>query len=209
MLDAEGRSKLLNFINTVMGHATRDGGRWFFSFGTLLYFIRDLKLGKELEGDFDISVMDKDVNLDEFVANMESYSFKLNSRIIDDKTKKPYQMVFESTFAELKGVEIDIFIWKRVGNLYWHTYDYRMERPSNGIPSRYVFKATPTEPLRGDPVQYIWEEMAMPVNFPRSYGTLLDIWYPGWFIPDRGFGQSRSVREVTVKTCKKLDKALA
>jgi len=117
-------------------------------------------------------------------------------------------LVFESERLDLKGVGVDIFFWIKSGNNYWHTYDRKLEFPKNGIPSEYYFKATPALAFKGEPYRYVWEEIAVPINVPRLYGTLLDIWYPGWFIPDRNFGQSRAVKEVKVKSCKNLKEKL-
>ena len=164
-------------------------------------------MGIPLWGDLDISIVDADMDTEKFKEDMSQFGFPLKRKIVDSRNGKPFQMVFGH--HEIKDApEIDVFFWRKIGQHYVHAYDYYMERPKGGIPSKYVFKGTPVSAMKGNPVKYTWEEIAPEVNFPMLYGTLLDIWYPGWIIPDRNFGQSRAAKEWKLKNCSNLEEKL-
>lgn len=195
---------ILGSLKVVLDSDPDEDGRWFFSFGTMLYFFRDKNMGIPLWGDIDVSVLDVKIDADQFAQNMREFGFKLKTKIVDSRNGSPFQMVFGHEYH--KGYpDIDIFFWRKGKQCYYHSYDYYMEKPKGGVPSKYVFKGTPTWALKGKPVKYIWLEIAAEMNFPPLYGTLLDIWYPEWFIPDKNFGQSKAVKEVKVKNCQDLE----
>jgi hypothetical protein len=184
-----------------------ENAKWFFSFGTLLYFIRDMNMGKEYWGDIDVSVLDAKTEAGEFERRMKEFGFRLKHKAVDSEDGRPYQMAFNDEFRP--GLpDVDVFFWRKGVKNYYHAYDYHMDRPKSGVLSRYVFKGTPVAALKGEPYKYVWLDIAPDMNFPHLYGTLLDIWYPGWFIPDRNFGQSNCVQKVEVKNCKGLKEKL-
>jgi len=180
------------------------GEKWFMSFGALLYFIRDRNMGVKFEQDLDITVLGN-ISMKRLVQAMDEWGFRPKSKIVDDHTKRPFQIVFAS---ETMPCFIDVFLWKKSGDYWWHTYDYYGEHPKNGIPSKYIFKGTPEWAMKGEVYKYNWEEITGDMNFPCLYGSLLDIWYPGWFVVDKNFGQSHAAKTVKVKTCKKLEEYL-
>jgi len=209
-MNSEQLARIINSLEPVLTYNYMDNPlRWFYSFGTLLYLIRDKNWGKDFNTDFDVSILDgEEIDADYFISNMESFGFGLKKKIINNHNKKPLQLVFESNHVDLKGVGVDIFFWIKGGNYYWHTFDRKLEFPKNGIPTEYFFKATPALAFKGEPYKHVWEEIAVPVNIPRQYGTLLDIWYPGWLIPDKNFGYSKCVKEVKLDNCNKLKEKL-
>jgi len=177
------------------------GSKWFVSFGALLYFIRDKKMGLPFEQDIDISIVGP-CNTKQLIQFMDEWSYKPKNMTVNDITKQPMHIVFTSDSIPFA---IDVFVWINHNGYWWHTYDYYGENKK--IPSKYVFKGTPEWAMKGEEWKYIWEEIAGDMRFPFLYGSLLDIWYPGWFVPDRNFGQSKG-KQVTVKTCKDLEKEL-
>jgi len=194
-------ARALNIIHTIFNHLQV---KWFISFGSLLYFIRDRNMGVNFEQDFDVSVLGE-CDYNRVIEFMGQWSFEVKRRILDDQTKEPLQLVFKSKSIHFV---IDVYFWRKYNGYWWHTYDYYGEHPKNGKPSKYVFKGTPKDAMSGEPWKYNWEEITGDINFPKNYGTLLDIWYPGWFVPDANFGQSKAEKKITVKNCKHLDKEL-
>ena len=204
-MDSEETGQIVNRIYNIFTHTNEPENptRWFISFGAMLYFLRgDKRMGKPFDGDFDISLLDR-IPEPTLINNMESFGFTLEKKIINDITGEPFQMVFKGVDHLVKDIRLDVFFWIRVGSYYWHTYDYHMEFKNR--PREYVFKGTPATAFDGEFWEYTWEDIAPPLKFPCLYGTLLDIWYPGWFLPDPKFGQSKAAKIVKLKTCKNLE----
>jgi hypothetical protein len=177
--------------------------KWFISFGTLLHFIRDMNMGKELCGDFDISVMGEGFNFERCIDNAKHFSFHEKHRISDDKGVPLFSSLRNNNYK----TTIDVFRWVQVGDMMYHTYDERLENPPGGIPSTYLFKGTPAHLFDGDLYRYVWDGRCQKLNFPKQYGALLDAWYPGWIIPDRNFGTSKCVQEIHCKKYSDLKEA--
>jgi len=195
MPEAQTIMNLSNCLNYKPG--SEGPCRWFLSYGAVLWYIRDRNMGKPFKQDFDISIFDGDDfrHIEKFLAE---FSFHKKSQFLNDKNGKPFKMVFGGG-----AFDIDIFLQFKMNGYYWHTYDYYGE--FKDIPRKgYVFKGIPCELFDADPYKYEWDERIPPVNFPPNYGHLLDIWYPGWFIPDARFGQSKAVKVVKTKNCKNL-----
>jgi len=170
--------------------------KWFISFGSLLYIIRDKKLGLEFTQDIDISIIGPH-ELDKILNALGEDGFTKCRHIINDKTG-------ETLYVDLKsphGMNVDLFVWIKKGGFYFHTYDYMNEKPESGIPEKYHFKGTPAEYFEGEPYKYSWFEEISPLKIPRLYGTLLDYWYPNWYIPDSEFGVSRCQVLLEPSTC--------
>lgn len=193
--------RFLNFSNTVLNRLC-SGHKWFIAFGALLYFIRDKNLGKKFNTDMDVAILGQ-IPVDDVMKAFSQYKFKLVNKVVDDRTGLPFQMTFEYT-NEGKKFALDLFFWVKAHGYWWHTYDYHMEEKK--IPREYVFKGTDKRAFEGDIIKMKWAEIAPPVNFPKLYGTLLDIWYPDWLIPRKG--QSQWDKMVRVKNCKNLKENL-
>ena len=170
--------------------------KWFFSFGTLLYLIRDF--GKEYATDIDVSIID-DYDAQKIDYSLLQNGFVETQRIVDSVTNEPLFI----SYVTPRDNHVDLFFWKKVNNFYWHTYDYGMSRPRNGIPKNYTFKGTPAFMFDGDPIKFKWFDLISDVKIPALYGTLLDFWYPNWVKPDPEFGQSNSYI-VTTENCSNL-----
>ena len=196
----EQLAQALNLIHNVFNNLKV---KWFISFGALLYFIRDKNMGVPFEQDLDVSVLGK-CDHKRLIHFMEQWGYEVCGRTVNDQNKEPFQLVFKSQSIRFS---IDVFFWKKYNDYWWHTYDYYGEHPKKGVPKKYVFKGTPAWAMKGDVWQYNWEEIAGNLSFPNLYGSLLDIWYPGWYVPDKNFGQSRG-KIVKTKNCKHLDKEL-
>lgn len=198
----------MNFANMI-GHITRcldqrigsEGPhRWFISYGALLWFIRDKNMKKKFRQDFDISIFE-DSDLTMIERFFREFGIEKKSEFKNDQTGEPLKMVFESY------KDIDIFMQIKANGYYWHTYDYYgefRETPKKG----YVFKGVPCRLMDGDTWKYSLDDRVPEVHLPQKYGSILDVWYPGWFIPDSRFGQSRAVKTVTLRNCKKLKERL-
>lgn len=201
MLNQENM-RFLNFLNGALGD--KKGMKWFFSYGTLLYFIRDFRLGKPFETDYDICLINADVQA--VMYSMESVGFRLEKKIINDVTKEPLQLVYRHKTMPDKFA--DLFFMVETDNHLWHNVDVDMEMPKDGIPKKYVFKGVEKEAFSGEVLKYKWEENIAKVPFPAKYGTLLDLFYPGWFIPDKNFGQSKCQKTIELPHCVQLKERL-
>lgn len=191
---------LLDVYNIVNFHWKNDPPRWFVSFGSLLWYIRDRNQNKKLEGDLDISLFST-VDAKHFTQMAEEFRFKPLGMVVNDVTNRPLQMSFKHVDTKRT---LDLYFWYKGRKYYWHTYDYYGEKKK--IPGKYVFKGTPISMMEGDLYQYLIYDRIAPFNFPQKYGTLLDTWYPGWYVPDAKFGQSIAVKQVTLKSCRELEK---
>lgn len=172
---------------------------WFVAFGALLWFIRDKNMGKPFKTDLDIAIIGGEP--DRMVERMKMY-LPLKRVIINNVSKQPFQAVFGGWCS------VDVFFMFEENGLIWHTYDYKMEFPKNGIPSSYTFKGVSKSAFAGPIQKYLWNELIPPFNFPCKYGTLLDRWYENWFIPDSNFGQSHADKIITLPDCKHLEDRL-
>lgn len=201
MIRPDKEATLFQNVETLLNHPYENERpcRWFISFGTLLYFIRDKKLGRPFKQDIDISLFG-DAPIKSIVSYFSQYSMKPVTHMINDVTKEPLHVVFKAHHS------IDIFVWVKANGYYWHTYDPDMTKDK--IPKKYVWKGTPCELMDGEVWKYHWDERVGALNFPHLYGSLLDYWYPGWLVPDARFGQSKCEKIVTLKTCKNLKEKL-
>jgi len=200
MID-EPHMRLLNFLLGALGGVSKL--KWFLSYGTLLYYIRDFRMEKPYEWDYDVCLFNADAEA--VMLSMESSGFHLHKKIVNDVTGEPFQLVYKHNRMEKYA---DLFFMFDVGGYTWHTYDFDMEMPEDGIPKNYRFKGVPSEYFEGEVFKYMWFDNIPKLPFPCKYGTLLDTWYPGWFIPDSNFGQSRCQRIVETKSCVKLTERL-
>jgi hypothetical protein len=176
--------------------------KWFLSFGTLLYAIRDKRLGETFSEDIDISIVGPH-NFDQVNSAMVNGGFIKKKSIINDETGQ----TLYAEYISPNVIHVDLFFWINENNHWWHTYDYLNEKTD--IPSHYHFKAVPEWMFHGEPYKYEWVFEDTFVNIPRLYGTLLDLWYPNWFIPDKEFGVSKASITCEPLTCKNLGVDLA
>lgn len=177
--------------------------KWFISFGSLLYVLRDKKLGIEFNQDIDISIIGRH-NYEYMRSRLLEDHWDLVKEIRNDVTNE----ILCADFRSPNGLSVDLFFWIEVNGYLWHTYDYMNEKPSNGIPTQYHFKPVPKWMMNGDPYPYRWFEEISPLKVPNKYGTLLDYWYPHWFIPDNEFGVSKCLKIVEPRTCENLEGVL-
>jgi len=193
--------RLLNHTQFAMDSSTKDGpNSWFVAFGALLYFIRDKRMGKPFATDLDICVPAEMVNVPVMIKAFEGCKFTLQKHItIDNGT------TLQATFRKPNGqVDVDVFLLHKCGGMRWHSGALNLERPGvDGSLEKYTFKGVP-ESLFREIVKYTWNARVEKMQFPAQYGSLLDAWYPGWFIPDAKFGQSRAQIVQTVKSMKEL-----
>ena len=190
---------LLDAYSVITYPQTSDAPKWFVSFGSLLWYIRDRNQGKRLEGDLDVSLFEP-VNARQLIGIANEFRFKLLGQIINDVTGAPFQIVLKHE----TGRVLDLYFWHETKKYYWHTYDFYNR--GKKIPSEYVFKATPKRDMDGDVWKYLVCDRIPEFHFPHKYGALLDIWYPGWYVPDSRFGQSHAAKTVEIKSCKKIGK---
>ena len=171
---------------------------WFVSFGSLLYIVRDMKHGEDLEQDIDISLFKRNA-YEEIRKELLDSGFLFQHHIKHDITGETLNAHFKSP----DGLPLDIFVWIEHDGQFWHTYDYYLEKPEDGIPSSYHFKSCPINLLDGT------HKIDFNINgdylrVPKNYGTLLDYWYPNWFVPDKNFGVSKAETIKTLKSCGEL-----
>jgi len=217
-MDHERFSRTLCALSDIFGSTIRPDGsnpKWFISFGSLLWFIRDRLLGREFEQDIDISMIYGAVDRNEIVGRFAEYGFTVDHELVDNHYHKPLQIVFKPTNPILANIHIDLWFWVIAGQYAWHSYD-PLGQGRTILPS-YTFKGTPKDLILAETISYPWEEIAPPMNFPTMYGSLLDTWYPpvkgpdgryvpntGWLFPNRQYGQSRCPVTKTVQSCKEM-----
>ena len=206
-MDDESLMRDLRSIRSNLDILNDDGMtylKWFASFGTLLYMIRDKNLGVEYTQDIDISII-APYNQEKIISRFEEDGFQIVTIIRNDLTDEILFVDFKSP----NGISLDLFFWIECNGHLWHTYDYWAERNSNGIPGKYHFKSLPNWMVSGDPYKYQWFNEELEIKIPKLYGTLLDYWYPHWFIPDNEFGQSRTNKIIELKNCLNLTEVLS
>lgn len=206
-MDNELELRFVNYVGSILGHQylPQNSHEWFISFGTLLYFLRDKPMGIKFKGDFDVSLIHGQIDHQRLITSFGEYGFVLKNKVVDDRTGIPFQLVFKS---EQYKTSVDVYFWVKANGYWWHTYDYQNLFPKKGVLPNYIFKGTNKHAFEGDYSRYTWDDRIPALNLPKKYGTLLDIWYPGWFIPDRNFGQSHAEKTVELKTCKHLKEYL-
>ena len=188
----------LRTIQNTLQTLTSDGmtyQKWFVSFGSLLYMIRDKNHGVEFVQDIDISIVGSH-NYEQIDRTLQDNGFQRVSRIKNDQDGS----VLFADYKSPNGLSLDLFFWIESPGYLWHTYDYMRE--GKEIPSFYHFKAVPKYMMEGKPYSYSWFDEISPLMVPKYYGTLLDYWYPNWFIPDADFGLSKAMYEVEIESCK-------
>jgi len=210
---------VVNIATQLRAVIDQTGQKCFLCFGSLLFFVRDKQF--RVDDDIDIGVIG---NHEPVIAAFSSM-FTPISKVIDDITKKPYQMTFKS---HLCSGSIDLYFWHKKEGYYWHTYNTMLEKIPAGIPSKYVFKGIPAACFDVSPeiiakyqedIRYgramntngTWshlipqcpeEGISMPLPF--NYGWCLDVWYPSWCVKMPNFGVSEAAKTFTVKSCKGL-----
>jgi len=192
---------LENVLNVLVTGDQRQ--KWFISFGSLLYVLRDKKLGVEFNQDVDISIIGKH-DYKGMKRSLESEHWQLVKEIRNDITGE----ILMADFCSPNGLSVDLFFWIEHNGHYWHTYDYQNEKNESGIPTQYHFKSLPKWMFSGEPFKYRWFEEISPLKIPNKYGTLLDYWYPNWYVPDNEFGVSKCQKTVEPRTCEFLEKVL-
>jgi hypothetical protein len=192
--------RLINHAQFAMESSVKDGpNSWFVAFGALLYFIRDKRMNKPFATDLDICVPGEMVDASAMVKAFEQCKFKVEKHItIDDG--KTLQVTFRKMHVP---TDVDVFILHKRNGMYWHSGALNLEQTKDGTLPQYTFKGIPCE-LIGETVKYKWNSRIEKVQFPAKYGSLLDTWYPGWYIPDSKFGQSRAPVVKVVKSMKEL-----
>jgi len=187
----------LTLLSAILGNRRDTNHKWFVSFGSLLYLIRDHKHGVPFNQDIDISYMGSDY--DEVRHELMREGIQPVHKIVSDVDGNTLNEGFK--FED--GMSLDIFTWLRKDDYLWHTYDFSMQHPENGIPSKYHFKNIPAWMLDNQPCRYefCYDEYTV---IPKLYGTLLDYWYPGWIVPDPEFGTSHAQNILNIGGCQEL-----
>lgn len=193
---------------------------WFYCFGTLLEFIRDRTI--TLKQDIDIGCIYGEADSNKIITTFENMGYKEEGILLEDVHKNPINVKF---FGGKEYPTIDVYFWIPIGEKIYHAYDYYKEMRK--IPSRYYLKGV-DKSLMMPRKETITAELATPnrsnvltekgawrydifgdnsgytVNCPFSYGALLDLWYPGWYIHDKNFGYSRAKYIKEIKSFKEL-----
>lgn len=205
-MEQEKLMRDLKVIDSVLSITSENGEgylKWFLSFGSLLYAIRDKDSGGEFTQDIDISILGS-ANFEKIKTRFEENGFQMVTHIRNDITGTVYFADFKSK----NGLSVDLFFWVEYNGHLWHTYDYMAERPKDGVPKKYHFKSLPKWMFSGDTYKYFWFQEISPLKIPNKYGTLLDYWYPHWYIPNNEFGVSVCEKIVEPKTCRNLEMEL-
>ena len=193
---------------------------WFYCFGKMQQFIMSQGKNFDLNYDIDIGVIQEKTDMTRLQNMWESNEFKLKSSVINDVTGDPLNMHFVPIEHDLKGCPaIDILSWVRKGNKLYHTYDVHRERQQ--IPKEYVFKGVPAKFIQPDiavvdeirkkdtslRADGTWEYSAFgehsanTFRLPFAYGSLMDIWYPGWLFPAQKNIESDTIDIIKVGSC--------
>jgi len=212
-------ARLVNTVDMAMNSGTCTGKKWFISFGTLLWFIRDMPKGKPLSSDIDISMMYGSVAMPDLVSTFESLNFKLRKAVLPvHDAKHPFQATFQPTSQLYPDIDIDIWFWIPFNGRYWHCGDFQNQVGSGvGLFREYTLKGIPQKWIDGKEDIFTVEtaaaslaEIAPPLNLPKYYGTLLDYWYPPtrpntcWFNKVHNYGMSKCLEKITIKSLKEV-----
>jgi hypothetical protein len=212
-------------IYNVLGEALRQDQndvRYFISFGTLLWYIRDMPMKIPLEQDIDISLVYGDLPREQVIQRFDDNGYGLSNELLDNYSRRPLHMSFspkKSKTADLYPVDVDIFFWVLGHDYAWHTYD--MFNRGQAILDEYTFKGIPRELFDAPTIKYPFVEIAPDLCFPSKYGSLLDEWYPpqtdaqgnliantGWNKRVKNYGQSKASAMKTIRSCKGMMEVL-
>ena len=193
---------------------------WFYCFGKLQAFITSRGQDFDMNYDIDIGVIQDKCDVERVQQVIGSEGYALKSVLINDVTGSPLNMHFIPTEVDMKDTpSIDVYVWVRKGKRLYHTYDTKKE--GHKIPKEYVFKGVPSRFLdpdkqiiedtrRKDPsmrADGTWEYglfgeySGYSFRLPYAYGSLLDVWYPGWLFPNQKNMESNTVDIIKTKSC--------
>jgi hypothetical protein len=207
-------SRLVNALHMVTENLRLKDSDWFLSFGTLLWFIRDLPRGLPLAGDFDISMGFGRISIENLRHAFEDFGYVLRKAIIPDNSPFPLQVTFRATSLLYPNIDIDIWFWVPYRDYYWHCGDFDNVAAlgTHTLPG-YTLKGIPSKWIDGKsnifetlPNEAILSDIAPPMNLPKYYGTLLDYWYPAmkpggcWFNKVHNYGQSKCEKQLSIKS---------
>lgn len=188
-------------------------------FGTLLHETRALtgehvfkipqeKFWGKVVDDIDLGVFYDNYHF-QYIKNFCSGAgWEIDHTIRPDTGGQPLYVSLKPTkdVESITGeVCLDVFAWYEFKDMYWHTFDTRMERPHKGIPDKYVFRGVP---------KWVFKDFVgidnvagsgMNAKIPLRYGTLFDWWYTDWIKP-RPQATSNALWEIQFKSFKDLAK---
>lgn len=198
--------RIFQYVCTVFNYMPT---KWWFCFGTMLTLIRDEGKFKKID-DVDVGVFYDDFE-PRYITNWcKSNGFVITKHIVDDITRKPLYYSIEpmEDIQKITGkFALDVFMWIKYKGFYWHTYDVKMEKPSNGIPRKYIFKGVPENAFS----DIIHIDSIAGTSFhgyvPLKYGTLLDLWYPNWIVKREECSHAKWV--MSMDSCKEIHKGTA
>jgi len=215
--------KINDIITRAMESVENNNGQriqWFYAFGTLLNYVRKRTLA--VDQDIDIGVIYGETEAHKIIKGITNAGFQQGNKIVNDITKEPLNVHF--THPETPSIDLFFFVEKN--NILYHTYDLKKEMRE--IPAEYHFKGVEKQLImpsketieksrkghpEGDQIltnKGVWKydiygnHSGNVFHCPFAYGTLLDIWYPGWIVEEKHYGQSRTDNVKTVKSCKDL-----
>jgi hypothetical protein len=220
-MDKESQKKLLvDKIRFIMDFLECP---WFYCFGKMQAIILSHGQEFDMNYDIDIGVIQDRTDMQKLIDMWTSTGYKLKACLINDITSDPLNMHFVPTEPDMEGTPtIDVFAWIRKGKKLYHTYDVKKE--GERIPSEYIFKGVPAKFLEPDKEDIdiirkkdetlredgTWEYSLFGqysgyvARLPYSYGSLLDVWYPGWLFPSRKNMESEAKDRIHCKSCKGL-----
>ena len=220
-MDKEGKQKyLIERVKFIMDMLETP---WFYCFGKVQEYILTRGMELDLAYDIDLGVIGGKVDIGVLKNAWESNGYKLKSEVINDVTGDPLNMHFVASEFDMKGTpSIDLYVWTKIGKRLYHTYDVNKE--GSKIPREYVFKGVPAKFLVPDreEVEFIhkrdetmtehgtWDYSMFgqysgySIRLPFAYGSLLDIWYPGWCFKRKGNFESTTPYIIKTRTCAKL-----
>jgi hypothetical protein len=219
--------RIQNSMDILTCEDTSKKVRWFYTFGTFLEFMATRTFS--LNYDIDLGVFYEDASEKQLVNLFQTYGYKLTGATRNDTDGKPFNLHFEPIEESIRDTPtLDVFFFYAYGQRRIYTYD--IDHEGKEIPTQYLFKVVPRrwlEPTEADlaftfkgcsPQQRrilnektgIWRydlfdpdgQYTFPVPF--RYGTLLDLWYPGWYARQNYKGQSKTLEVIKVKSCKEL-----
>ena len=218
-IDPQKRNELVGFIRNLSLSLDSSGQKWFICFGTLLFLLRDKIFN--MQQDIDIGIVGDPIKVCQVLNN----AYTVNDVVFDTETKHPLKTTY---MCERPRIMIDVFFWKKVGNMYYHIEPMENPIPKSGFLNSYKFKGIPAEcfdmpentieALKRD-VRYegavknngTWNRMipgleteGISVAAPYEQGRCLDIWYPNWALAIENYGTSMSEWIKEVRNCKDL-----
>lgn len=90
------------------------------------------------------------------------------------------------------------WFWFKWNGYYWHSKGHKWVTPRKFDKEKYGYRIGDAAIMKGIPESYLsdFAEVdfhGLKVQIPAKYGSCLDFWYPGWWLPKTGGASSKKI----------------